>query len=49
MKMAPDAVRLMTMHAAKGLEFDTVFVPGWEQGRIPHGLSDGELGEHPPT
>src|SRR3546814_11559465 len=41
-----ETVTIMTMHAAKGLEFDHVFLPGWEEGVFPsqRALDEGEIG-----
>ncbi|MCL4672701.1 MAG: UvrD-helicase domain-containing protein [Sphingomonadaceae bacterium] len=40
-----EKVTIMTMHAAKGLEFDNVFLPGWEEGVFPsqRALDEGGL------
>ena len=46
-KQSSDAVSIMTIHAAKGLEFDTVFLPAWEEGIFPNemAVNDGGLEE----
>jgi DNA helicase-2/ATP-dependent DNA helicase PcrA len=44
-KWEDERVNIMTMHAAKGLEFDVVFLPGWEEGLFPHQKSLEEKGD----
>jgi len=40
-----DRLSLMTLHGAKGLEFDMVFLPGWEEGLFPHQRALEESGD----
>ena len=41
---ADNKVSIMTLHAAKGLEYDFVFLPGWEEGLFPHQKTIDESG-----
>jgi DNA helicase-2/ATP-dependent DNA helicase PcrA len=43
-KDAEERVSIMTLHAAKGLEFESVFLPGWEEGLFPHQRSLDDSG-----
>ena len=44
-KWEDEKVNIMTIHAAKGLEFDVIFLPGWEEGLFPHQKSLEEKGD----
>ncbi|WP_435089784.1 ATP-dependent helicase [Candidatus Pelagibacter bacterium nBUS_30] len=41
-----EKINMMTIHASKGLEFDVVFLPGWEEGLFPHQKSIEEKGHN---
>ena len=41
-----EKINMMTMHGSKGLEFDAVFLPGWEEGLFPHQKSIEEKGQN---
>jgi DNA helicase II / ATP-dependent DNA helicase PcrA len=41
-----EKVNMMTMHGSKGLEFEAVFLPGWEEGLFPHQKSIEEKGQN---
>ena len=41
-----EKVNMMTMHGSKGLEFDVIFLPGWEEGLFPHQKSIEEKGQN---
>ena len=41
-----EKINMMTMHASKGLEFDLIFLPGWEEGLFPHQKSIEEKGQN---
>ena len=41
-----EKINMMTIHASKGLEFDAVFLPGWEEGLFPHQKSIEEKGQN---
>lgn len=44
-KAEADQLVIMTLHASKGLEFDDVFLPGWEEGLFPHQKALDEAGD----